>query len=359
MEAAIVSPVSMPTSQWLEKTLTALQDVVGTDDGNRGMKALIVPEDFGEACKALGRLLPSQDKAIIIVSGFPCHVNEVPPTETDGPGGTVAIAKAAIGLGHHVQIITDDCNEIVFSAAMKSLPKSTSTQIGANLVVFPSSEPTLQDEQNLLHLIESCQLLIACERAGPSDDGNCYTMRGINMTKLGLIAPLISSLTKQRKCKFIAIGDGGNELGMGKVLDAVKSNIPNGEKIACVVTSDYLIAASVSNWGAYALAAGAGLVRAHDEIMNNSIEQPTTSLVDDGDHGPHAIILKWIDRCIPTDTEERTLLEQCVAVGCRDGVTGRLELSVDGMPLEESMQCMKDIREKVLHAFSLDESQPA
>ena len=54
----------------------------------------------------------------------------------------------------------------------------------------------------------------------------------------------------------ICIGDGGNELGMGKVVDQVKEHITLGETIACVVPSDFVIAAGVSNWGGYAMSLG-------------------------------------------------------------------------------------------------------
>ena len=52
----------------------------------------------------------------------------------------------------------------------------------------------------------------------------------------------------------IGIGDGGNEIGMGKVLERVNTNVKNGCEIACTVASDYLVTAGVSNWGGYALA---------------------------------------------------------------------------------------------------------
>jgi hypothetical protein len=69
-------------------------------------------------------------------------------------------------------------------------------------------------------------------------------------------------LVKEATVPFLAIGDGGNELGMGKVLDEIIKNpkIADGDKIGCAVAADFLIAASVSNWGGYALAAGAAVV---------------------------------------------------------------------------------------------------
>ena len=52
----------------------------------------------------------------------------------------------------------------------------------------------------------------------------------------------------------IGIGDGGNEIGMGKVFERVVANVQFGSEIACSVASHYLITAGVSNWGGYALA---------------------------------------------------------------------------------------------------------
>src|SRR5258707_3766177 len=58
------------------------------------------------------------------------------------------------------------------------------------------------------------------------------------------------------------IGDGGNEIGMGKIpWDVIRRNIPNGGLVACRVPTDHLIVCGVSNWGAYGLAAGVAFFR--------------------------------------------------------------------------------------------------
>ena len=77
-------------------------------------------------------------------------------------------------------------------------------------------------------------------------------MRGIDRNERGLIAPL-HRLVEEVCCKTISIGVGGNELGMGKVIENMINNLKiwNGDMIGCVVAADYLIAASVSNWGGY------------------------------------------------------------------------------------------------------------
>ena len=51
---------------------------------------------------------------------------------------------------------------------------------------------------------------------------------------------------------LIGIGDGGNEIGMGKIPhETIVKNIPNGDLIHCRVPTDHLIVAGVSNWGVY------------------------------------------------------------------------------------------------------------
>jgi D-glutamate cyclase len=52
----------------------------------------------------------------------------------------------------------------------------------------------------------------------------------------------------------IAVGDGGNEIGMGALSRSlIGQHVAHGETVACVTPAQHLIVAGVSNWGAYAL----------------------------------------------------------------------------------------------------------
>lgn len=314
-----------------------IQTVIGTDAGDRGMKSLIVPGDLELAGKTLGTL--KSPSRVIVLSGFPCCVNENPPTETDGPPGTFAIARTAAAFGHDVTVTTDDCNAAVFSAALNDLVLPENSGKIA-LETFPSVFSS-EDEERFRKFAKLCDLLISCERAGPGKDGKCYTMRGIDMNEKGLIAPL-HRLVEETSCKTISIGDGGNELGMGKVFENIINNpkILNGDKIGCVVAADFLIAASVSNWGGYALSAAAAFAKVEEinsDDKSNSLQ-------------------KWISRCLPSEEDEISLLDRCVTAGCRDGVSGKMESTVDGMPLETSMACLRDIRRIVLSSALHEEN---
>ena len=320
-------PTTTMTTKLQKERIQQLQDIIGTDAGNRGMKALIVPGDLEEASRIFGQ--QPKSNTIILLSGFPCCVHDTPPTETDGPPGTVALARAALALGMRVVVVTDDCNREVFAAALERATGTSSTTSSSpvQLVSFGPNAVAADFEK----LASSCDLLVACERAGPGPDGRCYTMRGTDMT--GLVAPLHLLVEQCRAAQvpFLAVGDGGNEMGMGRVRDRIVKNIPKGGQIGCVVAADRLIAASVSNWGGYALAAGAALMRAGDD---------------------EAAIVEWVDKCLPTEQDEIDLLNRCVACGCRDGVSGKVEATVDGMPLETSLQCLRDIRRAALGGTS-------
>ena len=49
--------------------------------------------------------------------------------------------------------------------------------------------------------------------------------------------------------------------------------------------------------------------------------------------------------CLPSDTEETAKCTAIVSAGARDGVTGKLECWVDGMPLETSLQVLRELRD--------------
>jgi len=293
------------------------------------MKSLVVPGDLLQAGRIFGTLPVGSN--VIVLSGFPCCVDQTPPSETDGPPGTVALCRTGLALGHSVVLVTDDCNAAVFGAAARELDSDSRF----SMETFPDKF-SQADEARFQKLASECDLLISCERAGPGKDGVCYTMRGIDMNARGLLAPLERLVKECNGAKFLAIGDGGNELGMGKVIDAIVNNpkIAKGDLIGCVVPADYLVAASVSNWGGYALAAAAALCKSEtDERFAGNME---------------AVVEEYVRKCLPSEQEEIALLDRCVAAGCRDGVSGKMEATVDGMPLERSLQCLRDIQAAAL-----------
>jgi hypothetical protein len=153
------------------------------------------------------------------------------------------------------------------------------------------------------------------------------------------------------------IGDGGNECGMGKALEAVRAHIPRGATIACVVPADNLITAGVSNWG------GWGLCAAVEALLRHKVSDKTANIAPEASSpgSPMRTRRRPSDGCIdfavqylvqgqppgfllPSEEFERSVAQAMVAAGARDGITGALDGSVDGMPLETHLGVLTRIR---------------
>ena len=90
--------------------------------------------------------------------------------------------------------------------------------------------------------------------------------------------------------------------------------------VPCRIATDFTILAGVSDWGTYALALACCHLR-----------------------GNIAAATRW------TDEELRALIDRLVSdAGLVDGVTGRRETSVDGLPLETYLQVFSGIRSQFL-----------
>lgn len=193
--------------------------------------------DFKDACRAI---VDQPTPRIGIVTGFTIPSAEPPCGETDGPLGALYLARSMLPLGMTVEIASDGTTLPALRAGVAA------TGLNISVRELDHSSQVWAD---------SCDFLIALERVGPSRlDGRCYSMSGRDMT--GLMQPAHELFESSRRYTTIGIGDGGNEIGMGKVSwDNIRKNITNGERIACSVATDHLIVAGISNWGAYALAA--------------------------------------------------------------------------------------------------------
>jgi len=117
---------------------------------------------------------------------------------------------------------------------------------------------TEAEKKNLQELSANCDAIVSIERPSVNPTGSYMTMRAIDI--IGLTSEFDQYLFPQvGKPKFnpnqalISIGDGGNEVGMGYVIEKVKQFIPNGEKICANTVCDHLLVNDTSNFGGYAL----------------------------------------------------------------------------------------------------------
>ena len=135
-------------------------------------------------------------------------------------------------------------------------------------------------------------------------------------------------LAREKNIFTVSVGDNGNELGCGIILDTVQRVQPWGKVCQCPCQSgiasssevDILVMAAVSNWGAY---------------------------------GINALLAYLLDNIelVHTERMEEKMLEVCVRTGCVDGDLDISSPSVDGISLESQKAIITLFRETVRRAM--------
>lgn len=277
-----------------DRVLDRMRDVIQEDIGKRGLRTepdrnLITacPDDFRLACASLAQ---TPQAGLAVITGFYIPTALPPAAETDGPLGAIYLARALVPLGIRFVLLTDGFCE----AALRAGLAACGLQQQVPLFVLPavkaarSMTPDAYCQTILKQVPFALTHVLAIERVGPSHtlaslqrqmalggalgqayldffdacppehQDRCHTMRGRDITDL--MSPshhLLEWADQQGTITTIGIGDGGNEIGMGKIpWDVIHRNIPQGGLVACRVPTKHLIVCGISNWGAYGLAAG-------------------------------------------------------------------------------------------------------
>jgi hypothetical protein len=304
-----------------DNTLRALRDAIQIDVGNRGLARdpadnlfTACPDDFAAACRSIAE---HPAPRVGIVTGFMIPSVDPPTGETDGPPGALFLARAFHHIGIPTVLLSDAAGYSALWAGLEHLGLSTAV----SLIDLPMT----LDPSAVRHSARPVTHLIALERSGPTASSRNHTMRGRDITDLTAPAHLL--FEGSRDYLTIGIGDGGNEIGMGKVPFAtLAKNIPNGDVVACRTVTDYLIVAGISNWGAWALATGVMMLRGKVD----------SSLFD-------------VDR-------EHDLLKLLVERGpLVDGVSGQPTATVDGLAFEEYAKPLRIIASTARDADDTDQ----
>jgi D-glutamate cyclase len=183
-----------------------------------------------------------------LITGFYVPLGSPPAAETDGPVGAALLAKGLGEIGIPCRLATDEpCR----SACAAALAAAGTARVPVDAADVPVVIETWR-EAGITHAL-------SIERCGRSADGKPRNMRALDISSYTM--PL-DDLFAAGPWQTIAIGDGGNEIGMGSLPhDVIAQSIDHGEVIACVTPAQHLIVAGVSNWGAYALLGALAVLR--------------------------------------------------------------------------------------------------
>ncbi len=268
------------------RAVESIEDII-LDQDKRGMLALrpYLPADY---CSRAARFVMDHPGDVLIATGF--YVLMAGKPETDGPPGAIAIGDALKALGRRVTYVTDE----------HTAPVLSDWADGSNVVEFPIDD-VAASQQHANAVLERIKpsLLISIERCGRNQDDAYLNMRSRD------ISPYTARLDYlfDGNVPSVGIGDGGNEIGMGNLLEVIPSvdSLPDTPAVATV---DRLIIASVSNWGGY------GLVAALSRLVGKNL--------------------------LPSVKHETRMIEGMVTAGAVDGTTGDAVPTVDNFNTDEN-----------------------
>ena len=300
--------------------------IMNLDFGNRGVDKLYAPARARTSeplCAAAARLLMTTaagDCVIIITGSLTRPWVSTRIGETDGPVGVAALARAlSYGFNAIPVVVTDTsllepvggCLRAAGQAVvtLEEAKRATANRRFCSVAVtrgFPVEENEAREEASRMIAQFHPKAVIAVERAGMTPRGTYHNMLGQDFTQgRARIDYLVEEATKQR-VPTIGVGDGGNEIGMGAIVEAVHKHVPHGEILCARLATDVLLPAGVSNWGCYAIQAALAILTGRPELLHSA-------------------------------AMERRLVESAANAGLVDGNTGKCESTVDGMPLEVHM----------------------
>lgn len=262
---------------------------------------------------AAARKLSGEPRKVAILTGaaVPDHM---PKGENDGPFGAVVLARALQRLRHTVTILTDPEPAPAIQGLLAHL------ELAVPVETFP-----IGSEAQQAKAAERLDVLVTIERLGGNRNGNLHGISGVCRNDFRVnFDTLVKTATSLGKVT-IGIGDGGNEIGFGKVYDRLVAEMPelhNASKTPCgggvmsVIPTDVLVIGSTSNLGAYGVCAALA-------ILNDDL-----SLC----HSPQ---------------EETALHYVGVGLGMSDGGTGAVIPDCDGIPAETNAAVVR-----ILHTIA-------
>lgn len=212
-----------------------------------------------------------------IITGFPVLPNKV--CETDGPLGAAVLAETLRKLNLKPIFITDEICADVVKAISQASP----------VIEFPKNDNSARVKAEQLLSKYNPSLLISIERPGWNNRRVYHNMAGLNISDFVGKTDYLFESGRQRGVATVSIGDGGNELGLGRISQAIEKHVPYGSRcqcgcgggIAAATKADSLVVARISNWGGYGIAACLSQIKRLNYVHEGEAELKLLEQIND------------------------------------------------------------------------------
>ena len=223
--------------------------------------------------------------AVFILTGFVLLPHKVP--EMDGMVSSMLLARALVlAFGAKPVIICPEdsveavkrCASVVGLHIYEDIDTVMELPLSMGVQAFTKNgeEAQAQAEALLEKVLPSA--VIAVEAPGANACGHYHNAGGMDVTALEAKSDVLWNLLKARGVLNIAIGDLGNEIGMGAIADHIRRYVPFTDKGECrcgcgggilaATETDHIITATCSDWGCYGLMAAMAYLKRDMEILH-------------------------------------------------------------------------------------------
>lgn len=210
---------------------------------------------------------------VYIISGFILPPFGTP--ETDGIVGTVLLCRTLAKLGIHPVIVCPDENvpaveamaPIVGLHLYKTVDDAVKYPISMGVVSFTKDMGTAEAQASGL-MSYNPKAVIAIEAPGSNEVGVYHNATGLDVTDMQAKSDVLFDLATAKGVMTFAVGDLGNEIGLGTIKEQLETYIPYahvggddtcrcgcGRGIGVSSKADVLLTATVSDWGVYGITA--------------------------------------------------------------------------------------------------------
>jgi hypothetical protein len=154
------------------------------------------------------------------------------------------------------------------------------------VAIIPYSKETAEAEKQADDIMKQYGIpaaVISIEAPGANAMGEYHNATGLNVTALEAKTDILFQRFCQKGVVSLAIGDLGNEIGMGTIGKQIQRYVPYADKGACqcacrggilaAAKADHIITATTSDWGCYGLLAALAYLKKDIRIFHTGKEE--------------------------------------------------------------------------------------
>jgi hypothetical protein len=227
----------------------------------------------------------SRGSLVYIITGFVLHPYN--RAETDGPPGALALARALVeGFDAKPLIICPEEAAAAMAALIETAGLSAETDLeelkrsprGVGVYTFTKEAGEAPARAAELMAWGKPSYVIAIEAPGANDRGVYHNAVGRDVSALEAKSDVLFASLQKAGTPSLAIGDLGNECGMGTLRDTLIWYVPYaapggcscgcGGGIVAQTGAEVVITATVSNWAAYGLCAALGYLLGRMDLLH-------------------------------------------------------------------------------------------